>query len=263
MPFALHEPDLTSLWIAYAFEWAARVGVRSPARWSSGGCFLAAAGTAAVAMAELALAGGLAYLSRLPVPPDGARSAGRAPARGHRHRRARHQRYPASALPRTLAARRAHSVWKTRGARARSSKISPRGRSQATARGPARAPVCPAQGARCPIPTRLVFMAEERQSRAGKTPTKAARRTAPVRGAEHAARAASRSLEGLIGHPTEGVSAVRRVDDGWCVVVDVLELPRIPDTTSLLASYEVQLDQDGELLEYCRVRRYRRGSADE
>ncbi|MDX3588953.1 gas vesicle protein [Streptomyces europaeiscabiei] len=106
-------------------------------------------------------------------------------------------------------------------------------------------------------------MAEERQSRAGKTPTKAARRTAPVRGAEHAARAAGRSLEGLIGHPMEGVSAVRRVDDGWCVVVDVLELPRIPDTTSLLASYEVQLDQDGELLEYCRVRRYRRGSADE
>lgn len=56
---------------------------------------------------------------------------------------------------------------------------------------------------------------------------------------------------------------MKRIDDGWCVVVDVLELPRIPDTTSLLASYEVQLDQDGELMEYCRVRRYRRGSADE
>lgn len=84
-----------------------------------------------------------------------------------------------------------------------------------------------------------------------------------MRGAGQAARAACRSLEGLIGHPTEGVSAVKRVADGWCVVVDVLELPRIPDTTSLLASYEVQLDQDGELMEYCRVRRYRRGSADE
>lgn len=67
----------------------------------------------------------------------------------------------------------------------------------------------------------------------------------------------------MIGHPTEGVSAVGREDDGWCVVVDVLELPRIPDTTSLLASYEVRLDQDGELMEYRRVRRYRRGSADE
>jgi len=33
--------------------------------------------------------------------------------------------------------------------------------------------------------------------------------------------------------------------------------PRIPDTTSLLASYEVQVDRNGELMEYRRVRRYR------
>ena len=56
---------------------------------------------------------------------------------------------------------------------------------------------------------------------------------------------------------------MRRHDDGWCVVVDVLEVPRIPDTTSLLASYEVQIDERGALTEYSRVRRYRRGSADE
>ena len=42
-----------------------------------------------------------------------------------------------------------------------------------------------------------------------------------------------------------------------------LELLRIPDTTSLLATYEVRLDADGELLEYYRTRRYRRGAADE
>jgi hypothetical protein len=53
------------------------------------------------------------------------------------------------------------------------------------------------------------------------------------------------------------------MDDGWCVLVDVLEVPRIPDTTSLLAIYEVQLDNEGELKEYRRVRRYRRGAADE
>ncbi|MGW3667817.1 gas vesicle protein GvpO [Streptomyces sp. NPDC005141] len=106
-------------------------------------------------------------------------------------------------------------------------------------------------------------MAEERRPRTRKSSTTTARRTPSVRGAEQAARAACRSLEGLIGHPTEGVSAVGREDDGWCVVVDVLELPRIPDTTSLLASYEVRIDQDGELMEYRRVRRYRRGSADE
>ncbi|MEU6957439.1 gas vesicle protein [Streptomyces sp. NPDC045714] len=106
-------------------------------------------------------------------------------------------------------------------------------------------------------------MADQRSERAT-GPTRALKKTAPRKGPEHAARAACQSLEGLIGHPAEGVSAVRRSDDdGWCVVVDVLEVPRIPDTTSLLASYEVQLDRSGELQEYRRVRRYRRGAADE
>ncbi|CAM5521560.1 gas vesicle protein [Streptomyces hirsutus] len=106
-------------------------------------------------------------------------------------------------------------------------------------------------------------MAEPRRSGTGSSKTAPARRAGAARGPEHAARTALQSLEGLIDHPAEGVSAVRRSDDGWCVVVDVLEVPRIPDTTSLLASYEVQLDRDGELLEYRRVRRYRRGAADE
>ncbi|ARF60160.1 MULTISPECIES: gas vesicle protein [Streptomyces] len=106
-------------------------------------------------------------------------------------------------------------------------------------------------------------MADQRSARAT-GPARARKKTASAQGPEHAARAACRSLEGLIDHPAEGVSAVRRSDDdGWCVVVDVLEVPRIPDTTSLLASYEVRLDGAGELQEYRRVRRYRRGAADE
>ncbi|MFD7969622.1 gas vesicle protein GvpO [Streptomyces clavifer] len=106
-------------------------------------------------------------------------------------------------------------------------------------------------------------MAEKPRTRVGHAKKATASRPSSRRGPEHAARAACRSLESLIGHPSEGVSAVRRSEDGWCVVVDVLEVARIPDTTSLLASYEVQLDEDGELLEYSRVRRYRRGAADE
>lgn len=105
-------------------------------------------------------------------------------------------------------------------------------------------------------------MAETRRKRAAPT-SPPARRGSSGSGPQGAARAACQSLENLIAHPLEGVSAVRRADDGWCVVVDVLEVPRIPDTTSLLASYEVRLDQKGELVEYRRVRRYRRGSADE
>ncbi|GAA3139806.1 gas vesicle protein GvpO [Streptomyces rectiviolaceus] len=107
-------------------------------------------------------------------------------------------------------------------------------------------------------------MADQRSARAAGSSKAPQTKTASRKGPERAARAACQSLEGLIGHRTEGVSAVRRSDDdGWCVVVDVLEVARIPDTTSLLASYEVQLDRSCELLEYRRLRRYRRGSADE
>ncbi|MEU0844230.1 gas vesicle protein [Streptomyces sp. NPDC005962] len=82
-------------------------------------------------------------------------------------------------------------------------------------------------------------------------------------GPEQAAGHACERLAALITHPTEGVSAVRRTEDGWRVSVDVLEVERIPDTTSLLATYEVDLDQRGELREYRRVRRYRRGASDD
>lgn len=84
-----------------------------------------------------------------------------------------------------------------------------------------------------------------------------------VDGPEEAARHACRSLARLICHRTEGVSAVRRSEEGWRVNVDVLEVPRIPDTTSLLATYAVELDARGRLVEYERLRRYRRGARDD
>ncbi|MET9778112.1 gas vesicle protein [Streptomyces sp. NPDC006367] len=85
-----------------------------------------------------------------------------------------------------------------------------------------------------------------------------------VRGARDAARCAADALSELIRHRLEGVSAVRRSeDDGWIVDVDVLELARIPDTTSLLATYEVELDASGDLLQYRRIARYRRGAQDQ
>ncbi|WP_374214018.1 gas vesicle protein GvpO [Streptomyces sp. A3M-1-3] len=66
----------------------------------------------------------------------------------------------------------------------------------------------------------------------GATVSEPHRRAPSAQGPQHAARDASQRLEGLIGHPVEGVSAVQRTEDGWCVVVDVLEVARIPDTTS-------------------------------
>ncbi|BCL24475.1 gas vesicle protein GvpO [Streptomyces tuirus] len=98
--------------------------------------------------------------------------------------------------------------------------------------------------------------------RGGSAPSTKRRRT--VHGAGEAARRAAEALTELISHPLEGVSAVcRGEDDGWVVDVDVLELARIPDTTSLLATYRVELDSAGELVQYRRVARFRRGAQDQ
>ena len=73
-----------------------------------------------------------------------------------------------------------------------------------------------------------------------------------------AARAAQQLLE-LTGKGVEGVTGLERTDDGWKVHVEVVEVRRIPDTTDVLALYEVQVDEDGDLMGYRRLRRYARG----
>jgi hypothetical protein len=79
------------------------------------------------------------------------------------------------------------------------------------------------------------------------------------KGAQQLAAEASRQLLELTGKEPEGISGLRRSDDGWIVEVEVLELRRIPNTTDVLATYEVEVDSDGELLEYRRAHRYVRG----
>ncbi|MEW2568026.1 gas vesicle protein [Streptomyces sp. NPDC047070] len=75
-------------------------------------------------------------------------------------------------------------------------------------------------------------------------------------------RQARGQLAELTGMEAESVSSFERTDDGWSLEIEVLELVRVPDTMSLLASYEVTLDPRGELTGYRRVRRYERGRAD-
>ena len=75
-------------------------------------------------------------------------------------------------------------------------------------------------------------------------------------------REARAQLEELIGMPADSVSSFERTEDGWQLEIEVLELERVPDTMSLIASYEVLLDPEGALTGYRRVRRYERGRAD-
>jgi gas vesicle protein GvpO len=77
-----------------------------------------------------------------------------------------------------------------------------------------------------------------------------------------ATRAAQQLLE-LTGKGAEGVTGLERTDDGWKVHVEVVEVRRIPDTTDVLALYEVQVDEDGDLIGYRRLRRYTRGKPGE
>ena len=59
-----------------------------------------------------------------------------------------------------------------------------------------------------------------------------------------------------------GTTGVRREEDGWSVLVDVVELERVPVTTSVIATYRVDVDDSGQLCGFERLRRFVRGSVD-
>ncbi|MEW9520310.1 gas vesicle protein [Streptomyces tubercidicus] len=89
-------------------------------------------------------------------------------------------------------------------------------------------------------------------------PPRAGRRVSAPR----AMRYAAEQLKELLGRAPESVSAVQPTEDGWQADVEVLELERVPGTTSVMATYRVMLDKEGELVAYERTRRYTRGQID-
>ena len=97
--------------------------------------------------------------------------------------------------------------------------------------------------------------------------TKRANRADGADGSRLSAAGAGRSglkqMVELTGKEPEGVSGVEPSEDGWIVTVDVVEDRRIPSTSDVLATYEAELDEDGELISYRRVRRYARGRGDD
>ena len=66
-------------------------------------------------------------------------------------------------------------------------------------------------------------------------------------------------LSSMTGNDVESVTGLERTEDGWKVEAVVLELRRVPNTTDVLAAYEVLLDSSGELQGYRRTARYARG----
>lgn len=85
----------------------------------------------------------------------------------------------------------------------------------------------------------------------------------PRLSAAEAGRDGLRQIVELTGKDPESVTGVKRSQDGWLVTVEVIEDHRIPSSTDILATYEAELDGDGELLSYHRLRRYSRGRGDD
>jgi hypothetical protein len=78
-------------------------------------------------------------------------------------------------------------------------------------------------------------------------------------GAASAAQRAQRELAEITGLTPQGVTELEQYDDGtWKVTVELLELSRVPETDDIIGSYEVDVDEDGELIGYRRFRRYAR-----
>lgn len=69
---------------------------------------------------------------------------------------------------------------------------------------------------------------------------------------------AKEQLAELTGQVVDSVSGLEKQEKGWKVMVEAIDLKRIPDTADVLATYEVHLDHYGNLLKYHRVRRYPR-----
>ncbi|MFF5563034.1 gas vesicle protein [Streptomyces sp. NPDC012623] len=77
-----------------------------------------------------------------------------------------------------------------------------------------------------------------------------------------AMRKAAGQLAELLQREPGSVSALKATDDGWSADVEVVEIEKIPETTSVMASYRVDLDGQGQLVGYERIRRYSRGQID-
>jgi hypothetical protein len=75
--------------------------------------------------------------------------------------------------------------------------------------------------------------------------------------------AALTTVQELTGYAPEAVTGLEWDGESWQVTVDVLELTRVPNTTDMLASYVVQLDEAGTLRGMRRARRFQRGQASE
>jgi hypothetical protein len=66
----------------------------------------------------------------------------------------------------------------------------------------------------------------------------------------------------LTGEESEGISGLTRSNGNWKVVLDLVELRRVPRSTDVMATYELEIDGRGDLVGYRRLHRYFRNQVD-
>jgi hypothetical protein len=73
---------------------------------------------------------------------------------------------------------------------------------------------------------------------------------------------AREQLAAFVGKEPESTSRVEQVDDGWQLAFEVVELPRVPSSTDVMASYAVTVNGSGSVIDYERTSRYYRNRAE-
>jgi hypothetical protein len=103
-----------------------------------------------------------------------------------------------------------------------------------------------------------------RQRASGSRQTSRANARSSANGLGTAVREAMKQFAELTGRQPESVTGARSLENGngWSVLVDVVELARIPSSTSVIGTYRVDLDSEGAITAYERLRRYTRGATD-
>jgi hypothetical protein len=79
---------------------------------------------------------------------------------------------------------------------------------------------------------------------------------------KEAAKAALEQIMDLTAKPAESITGVERTEDGWRIGIEVVEDRRIPSSADILATYRAEVNEDGQLMSYHRIRRYPRGRGD-
>jgi hypothetical protein len=69
---------------------------------------------------------------------------------------------------------------------------------------------------------------------------------------------AKQAVEAITGFKPDAVSRCEKKETGWRAVVDVLESKARVGDNDLISTYELELDLEGEVTGYKRLRRYYR-----